>query len=130
VADLYLCWDQNALYLGLLAMDVVEDDYYKDRQIPEVDRMEWVIRLKGQPKPIHVRLGAGREATVAGDGVSVKSLTGIGHHTRQVAVMRVPAAWFGRAKLAAGEPFSLSSVLLTHARAYRVEWRGEFKLAG
>src|SRR5262245_14959796 len=53
-----------------------------------------VVRLKGQPKSIHVRLGAGREATVAGEGVSVKSLTGIGHHTRQVAVMRVPAAWF------------------------------------
>jgi len=43
VADLYLCWDRKAVYLGLYAQDIVEEAYYRNKTVPEVDRAEWVV---------------------------------------------------------------------------------------
>jgi hypothetical protein len=130
VADLYACWDTDAVYLGLYAIDPVEETYYRNRKVPEVDRMEWRLRLPGRAQPIRVRLGAGREPSVPGGGVSVRSLPGGVGDTRHIAVMRVPAALLSRQRLQAGDRFSFSSTLATHARAYRVAWSGNFRLAG
>jgi hypothetical protein len=128
VADLYLCCDPDAVYLGLQVTDVAEADYYRDKRIPEVDRMLWRLRLNGRSRTIRVRLGAGRAPTVAGGAVTVKSAPEDAH-PRQVAVMRVPARLLGRARLAAGDAMRLDSTVLTHARGYRVEWGGTFRLA-
>jgi hypothetical protein len=127
IADLYLCWDRDAVYLGLQVTDVVEDGFYRDKRIPEVDRMLWRLRLNRTGQPIRVRLGAGRAPTVAAGSVTVKSAPADAH-PRQAAVMRVPARLLGRAKLSAGDRFRLDTTLLTHARGYRMEWGGEFKL--
>ena len=43
VADLYACWNKQAIYLGLYAQDVFETDYYRNKIIPEVDRAEWSV---------------------------------------------------------------------------------------
>jgi hypothetical protein len=128
VADLYLCWAPDAVYLGLYAIDTPEADYYRDKQVPEVDRMEWVVRVQGQPDPIRVRLGAGRGPTLAATGVTVASPSNAGN-VRTMAIMKIPAAMLGRTKLGAGDRLQFTSSLLTHARAYRVDWKGTFGLA-
>ncbi|MGH7981143.1 MAG: hypothetical protein ACREE6_17340, partial [Limisphaerales bacterium] len=63
VADLYVCWDAKAVYLGLYAQDFAEADFYRERTVPADDRAKWVITLAGADKAIHVRLGPGGPAT-------------------------------------------------------------------
>ena len=159
VADLYLCWAPDAVYLGLFAMDTPEpassappaagarrsqrrararlpadggvrrqSAYYRDGQVPEVDRMEWVVHLQGQRDPLRVHLGAGRGPALAAAGVTVASPPSAGG-VGAVAIMKIPAATFGRAKLSAGDRLQFTSTLTTHARAYRVGWAGKFSLA-
>jgi hypothetical protein len=128
VADLYLCWAPDAVYLGLYAMDTPEADYYRDKQVPEVDRMEWVVHVPGRPNPFRVRLGASRGPSLAGGSVTVASPSSSGN-VRTMAIMKIPAAMLGRAKLSVGDRLQFISSLLTHARAYRVDWAGQFKLA-
>src|SRR5439155_11471956 len=74
IADLYACWDTDAVYLGLYAMDTVEEAYYRDRKVPEVDRIEWRLRLPGRAQPLRVRPRAGRAPSVAAGGVAVRSM--------------------------------------------------------
>jgi hypothetical protein len=130
MADLYACWQPDALFLGLYTLDPVEPEYYQDGQIPEVDRAEWTVLPRSGGDPIRLRLGAGRPATGVPSDVSVTNLSGLKLTVQNIAAMRIPASRFGRAALHPGDTVNLTVKLLTHARAYRVEWAGEFKLAG
>ncbi|NWF88348.1 MAG: hypothetical protein HXY50_02690 [Ignavibacteriaceae bacterium] len=60
-ADMYLCWDEDSLFIGIYSIDVVEKEYYKDNFIPEVDRMELMLRLDNSSDEIKIRLGSGRK---------------------------------------------------------------------
>jgi len=42
--------------------------------------------------------------------------------------MELPAKLFGKDRFKLGDTIELSSTFLTHCQAYRVEWRGQFKL--
>lgn len=129
LADLYMCWDPEALYLGLYALDPIEPEYYRDGQIPEADRPEWIVRVGDDAAPIRLRLGAGRAPTGAPDGVTVTNLSGLRHTVRNIAALRIPALRLGRTRLEPGQTVPLGATFLTHARAYRVEWAGQFRLA-
>jgi hypothetical protein len=129
IADLYLCWEPDAVYLGLLAMDFPEDTYYVDKRIPEADRMEWRVHVNAKREPIRARLGAGRGPIVTGAGATIAGPDHHGQDVRVVAVMKLPAAAWGKSKLRRGDRITLASTLLTHARAYRVAWAGSFTLA-
>lgn len=128
IADLYLSWDENAVYVGLYAMDPIEEGYYKDKQIPEADRAEWSLLLAGKTPPIQIRLGAGRKPAVSGS-FDPGNVVCVDDSVRCVAAVRLPCALFGKQKLQAGDTVRLSSRLLTFARAYRVDWAGTFRLA-
>ncbi len=128
IADLYLCWDKDAVYVGLYAMDVVEKTFYKDGKIPESDRTEWTLQVEGQAQPIRIRLGAGRKPTVTGSGLEPGSVLHLDDTVRDIAVVRLPCALFGKRQLGAGEMIRLSSRLRTQARAYTVTWDGAFPL--
>lgn len=131
-ADLYLCWDHDAVYVGLYSMDIVENGFYRDKQIPEIDRAEWTLR-PAQGAPIRIRIGAGRPPRVqeaaASAPIEAFDLSGVDHDVRNIAVVRLPAALFGLKELHAGDAIRLSSRLATFARAYRMEWGGAFRLA-
>jgi hypothetical protein len=129
LADMYLCWDENAVYVGMYAIDVVEAPYYKDRHVPNVDRMEWTLRVGAQP-PIRMRLGSGYAPDIQGAKIALANLSGLEHDVRNISIATLPAALFGKEKLRAGDRITLSSSLLTQARAYQVEWAGTFTLAG
>src|SRR4030095_6051770 len=47
LADLYVCWNKKAIYLGLYAQDVTEDVFYKDKIVRASDRAEWIVSLSG-----------------------------------------------------------------------------------
>jgi hypothetical protein len=127
LADLYVGWNPNGLYLGLVALDLVESAYYRSTSMPKVDRAQWTLSVGGRPVG-SARIGAGREALVTDERIRVESLSGMDVDVRNVAVMEVPVSVLGRAGLAAGQEVELEVAWVSHARARRVEWRGRFRL--
>ena len=127
IADLYVCWSPKAIYVGLYGFDIIEDAYYRNKSVPKNERALWTVTVGGR-EPILARIGAGREAIGSDPGVRLENLSGINLNVRNVAVLEVPVARFGRKRFRAGDTIDLNSTLLTHAQAYRVEWKGTFTL--
>jgi hypothetical protein len=59
----------------------------------------------------------------------VVSSVDLGTGVRTIALMKPPASMWGRPRLRAGDRISFAASLLTHARAYLVNWKGSFRLA-
>jgi hypothetical protein len=129
LADLYVCWNRKAIYLGLYAQDVVEKSFYRGGVVPECDRAQWTVSVKGCTTPVCARIGAGIEPTVNATGVRVWNLSGEELKVRNIAALELPAGLFGQAEFRAGDMIEFSSAFLAHCRGYRAEWLGRFKLA-
>jgi hypothetical protein len=128
LADLYLCWNSKSIFFGLLAQDVVEDVFYRDKVVRASDRSQWIVSAGDSAKPISARLGAGLEPIADEPTVRLVNISGINGITRNVACMELPAQLFGRGEFKPGDAIDLSSTFFTHCRAYRVEWKGTFTL--
>ena len=130
LADLYVCWNKRAIYLGLYAQDVVEDTFYRDKIVRASDRAEWLVTISGSAKPIRGRLGAGLEPIVDGSAVRLVNISGVNGNLRNIAGMELPAKLFGKNRFKPGDAVEFASTFFTHCRAYRVEWKGRFTLRG
>jgi hypothetical protein len=128
VADLYLCWNEKAVFLGLYAQDIAEADYYRHKVVPIVDRAQWTVSIGKLNQPIHVRLGPGGAPICDNAVVQVANLSGEYMNTRNIAAMELPAKLFGVTKIDPGDTIELSSTFFTQGRAERVEWKGKFTL--
>ena len=128
VADLYVCWNQKAVYLGLYAQDFAEPDFYRNKNVPEVDRAEWTVTIDENNKPIRVRLGPGGPPICDEPSVSIANESGDYMNTRNIAAIELPAALFGKTAFKPGDTIELDSKYLSQARADRVEWKGKFTL--
>ena len=128
IADLYVCWSPKAVYLGLYGFDIIEDGYYRNKSVPKDERALWTVTLR-DGEAIRARIGAGREAIVNDPRVRLENLSGVNLNVRNVAIVELPAKRFGRKRFRAGDTIDLNTTLLTHAQAYRVEWKGTFQLA-
>jgi hypothetical protein len=126
LADLYICWKKDAIYLGLYALDVTEDTFYKDKIVRASDRAEWIISLNGSN--IRSRIGAGLEPIVNVPGVRVVNISGINGNFRNIACIELPAKLPGKDRFKAGDVIELSSIFFTHCRGYQTEWKGKFTL--
>ncbi|HEV8607065.1 MAG TPA: hypothetical protein VGQ99_17120, partial [Tepidisphaeraceae bacterium] len=127
LADLYICWKPGAIYLGMHAWDCVEKGYYPSGWAPKEDRALWMVSVAGR-EIVRARIGGGREAIVNKASVRVESIPVATSSAWNTAAMELPANLLGKNAFAAGDTIELECVLLTHARAYRVEWKGSFKL--
>lgn len=128
VADLYVCWNRDAIYLGLYAQDFAEPEFYRNKVIPEIDRAQWLVSPAARKEPIHIRLGPGGPATCDAPAVRIANLSGAYMNTRNIAAVELPAKFFGKADLKPGDTIEFGSTFFTHARADRVEWKGKFTL--
>jgi hypothetical protein len=128
LADLYVCWNRQAIYLGLCAQDVVEDTFYRGKTVLASERAGWIVSVSGSNQPIQGRLGAGMEAVFDGPMVRGVSVSGINGNTRSMAALELPAKLFGKKQLRRGDAIEFSSTFFTHCRAYSVEWNGTFRL--
>ena len=79
-------------------------------------------------RPIHARIGAGLEPIVDEPAVRVVNVSGVNGDVRNVVGLELPAKLFGKARFKPGDAVGFASTFLTHCQAYRVEWRGQFKL--
>jgi hypothetical protein len=128
VADLYVCWDQKGVYLGLYAQDFAETDFYREKIMPKVDRALWIITIGGTNKPIHVRLGPGGPPICDEPKANIANESGDYMNTRNIAAIELPAALFGKNAFKAGDTIDFKSAYFTQARADLVEWSGKFTL--
>jgi len=128
VADLYVCWNRDAVYLGLYAQDFAEADYYRDKIIPEVDRAQWMVTIGDGHEVIQVRLGPGGSPVCNQPGVRVVNLSGVYMNTRNIAAIELPTKLFGKTKFKPGDAIEFNSTYFTHARAESVQWGGKFTL--
>jgi len=129
LADLYVCWNEKAVYLGLYAQDVVEDVFYRDKVVRASDRAAWTISI-ASTQSIRARIGAGLEPVVDVPAVQLVNISGINGNFRNVACMELPAKLFGKDRFRKGDTVEFASTLFTHCRAYRSEWKGTFTLRG
>ena len=128
MGDLYICWKPSALFVATFVVDVAEPDYYRDSIIPESDRPSWRIQVNGQ-MPVTARLGCGKDAVIDNPSTPVVSLSGAAHGVRCITAIKLPAKQLGKERLAAGDHLTIESTFATHARAYRIDWKGEFVLS-
>jgi len=128
LGDLYICWSPDAVYVGLYALDIVEKDMYPDGRVPVADRAVWRVGVD-EAEPVIARIGGGEQPVVSHQATKVACLSGLDHDVRLIAVMRLPAAHFGKTQLAAGDVIKLRSELRTHGRTHRSQWNGELALA-
>lgn len=126
VADMYVCWDSRAIYLGLHAYDIVEDAYYRNKSVPKQDRALWTIHAGNEP--IRARIGAQREPLINDGSIRIENQSGVNLNVHNIAIIEIPAARFGRKRFSHGDHVLLHTTLETHARAYSQEWKGEFTL--
>ena len=110
--------------------DVVEQDCYRDKRVPEVDRAEWTVQAGKPGQTIRARIGAGGPAVVSEPALRVAHLSGVELTTRCIAAMALPASRIGRAAFKPGDRIEFASSFLTHCRIYRTDWRGRFTLRG
>lgn len=137
MADLYACWNETSVFLAVFRLDMVEDAYYRDRWVPKEDRMERVVTLgpagRAAPPPVRLRarLGAGHEPVPSDPtrAARVWDVSGVDPRTRNIAVLELPAALFGRERMRADDALDFAATLRSHCGAFRVEWRGKYLLA-
>jgi hypothetical protein len=127
LGDLYACWNADALYLGLHAIDIVEAAYYRDAFVPKIDRALWSVSID-EREVVRARLGAGREPLVNEPRARIENLSGLDLNVRNIAALEIPAGLLGKERLQAGDRLALRCTLLSHCQAYRVEWKGQFTL--
>ena len=128
LADLYICWDKKSIYLGLYSQDIVENELYRNKIVPESDRAKWTVTLAGNARPIHALIGAGLKPAVDGVGARIANLSGVDLTVRNIAALELPAKLFGRKQFQTGDEVEFSSTLFTHCRADRTDWSGRFIL--
>lgn len=126
--DLYICWSPTTLYLGTVVVDIVEPDYYKDGEIPDVDRALWTVKLATGP-PITARVGAGKNAVINNEVIRTMSLSGVYHDVRCITAIEIPVTLLGKDRFAVGDRVSLESTFDTFGRADHIEWKGDFVLS-
>jgi hypothetical protein len=127
LGDLYLSWNERALYLGLYVSDIVEAAAYRSAAVPKRDRALWTVDLDSR-QLVRARIGSGREAVLNEPRVRLESLSGLGLNVRNIAALEIPATLLGRDRFRTGDRIALDTTLLTHCRAYRMGWRGSFTL--
>ena len=127
LADLYVCWNDTAIYLGLYAQDVVEDIFYKDKVVRVSDRAEWTVSVGGST--LRARIGAGVEPITSPSAVRLVNISGLNGEVRNIAAMELPARLFGKGRFKAGDTVAFSSTFTTHGGVDRMEWKGDFTLS-
>ena len=104
-------------YAVRMAKKWIEDNYYRNKTVPEVDRAQWHVAIGQTRPPIHVRLGPGAPPACDEPAARIVNLSGIYMNTRNIAALELPARLFGKARFKPGDTIELGSTFFTHCRA-------------
>jgi hypothetical protein len=109
-ADLILSQDAESLYVGLIAMDFMDEAIYEGKTLPDADRADLNVRIG----KVHLRVRFGGKKPVEITGVPGATVTQIAGIKSQL-MIKIPGA-------VPRGPVKVSGTLLSHARAERMEW--------
>ncbi len=123
MADMYICWNPDTLYVAIYGDDVIEKEFYRNNQIPEEDRMLLTINFDGKGEPLTFRLGSGMKPVWSNPVIDVFNASGIFLSVRNISVIKIPASYFGKNEFKSSDRMSFSADLKTFARAYSVQWK-------
>jgi hypothetical protein len=96
--------------------------------VPGIDRALWTIQVDGRDH-VAVRVGGGNDPAISTGSMRVKSISGVYHDVRCITAVELPAKFFGKETLRVGDVIEIESSLVSHGRAYRVDWKGKFSLS-
>lgn len=122
LSDMYMCWDEDSLYIALNGDDMIEKEFYRNQEIPEEDRMLFTIKIENQ-EPIRIRLGAGKKPVWGNKKIKVFNSSGIFLTVKNITVLRIPAESFGKRKFEPTDKINFQADLQTFARAYYIQWK-------
>ena len=129
-ADLFLCWREEMVYVGVHAAAFADEDLYANRSVPEQERMLLKLEI-GAPGlarlRIRLRFGPGGSAEVDGRGARV--VYQYEKNTRFTVVLGMDREALGGMRLEPGESVFLDASLSAPAGDPRVTWRAERILA-
>lgn len=109
--DLYVSWKPDALYVGVFAMDYMDESLYVGGRVPESERPTWTLRGVGEP--ITVRYGGkDQKAMASSPEIRIAELPGLKHTT----IVRIPG------RFRAGQKVRIAVDLASHSRAERMRW--------
>jgi len=113
--DIFVTQDAANLYVGLFAMDYMDESLYPGASITDADRNRWQITLTGLPKPIEVHYGGkGQHASVNVPGIEVHEAGGL----KYTVILTVP-----RSMLKGNANPAITSTLATHGRSSTMSWK-------
>jgi len=127
LADLYVCWNRRAIYLGLYGQDVVEESFYRDKIVRASDRAEWILFFSGSTNSFAPALAPGSSRSFDEPSVRLVNNSGLNGDFRNIARNGLPAKLFVKTG-SSGATRSICLHLLHPFRGYRVEWKGHFTL--
>ncbi len=118
--DLYLAQDAEALWVGAICSDYMDERLYEGDRVPEMDRQSLTLNLSSLNEPITIRFG-GKSRTAASSlpGIDIKEWPGLKH---QLAV-RIPWSLLGGRPASLGVKASMSQ----HSRAATMTWDAQVK---
>lgn len=88
--DTFVVRDAGFLYLGLYAMDYMDESLYVGGRVPEIDRNRWQIQLTGMPT-IDIRYGGkSRKASINVPGIGVQEVAGL----KYTVILKIPIKRF------------------------------------
>ena len=116
-ADLYAVQTRDAIYLGLYAVDYIDQSLYEGEIIPEPERAHWKVRIGG--KDIDVRFGGSTgknkpiPCKVTGHGVTIIERPDLRH----TVILRIP-----KTSLVKTSKLKIQSYLSSHSRSETMQW--------
>lgn len=115
LADLYVARDAENLYVGLYAMDYVDEHLYPGDRLPESERAAWRLSLGGMAKPLTVRfMGDRQPARVDDSRVECRQVPGL----KFTVMLRIPLSLLGGQSRVA-----LTSHWDSHSRGQAADWQ-------
>jgi hypothetical protein len=120
--DMFVSRDASSLYLGLYAMDYMDESLYSSGHIPEVDRDRWQVRLDGLAKPIDIRYGGkGKHASINTPGIEIHEAAGV----KYTVILKIPMQMINGSR-----PVHLAATLDTHGRSSTMSWKAKLDMEG
>lgn len=130
IADLYVCWCAQRLYLAVYTEEYADAKLYRRGQIPLRDRMTWTIYLpgniSGSRKAVQIRFGPGGPTRIGGNIVDCHTLN---NGIRYTAVIALSPAQWGLSALRSGTALALHTSLTSHGHAECMEWKTTLRLS-
>lgn len=121
-ADLYLTYDSQNLYVGLVPMEYSDSNLFEGAKMPKEDWPRLVLQVNkwhGQ-----VQYGGSGAAILSPGIAAVRERPGLKH----MLVLRIPVDTLGMSKLSRGTHITLKANLDSHGRGYQMTWQKSLTL--